>query len=315
MSSCGVNIPLEALVEALVDNYADVFAGEIIKRLDLNRFVKVESGEAKDLTLRSSLTADEKVKADLCSMLQDCIADKIKEEIGCMGGGNNTPSTDDYVTKFYIDKANDRLAIELRYGTVLFVTRQDLLDWLNIQAAPSTGGGVRSGELIIQANAPTKLIRLTNKDNTTADVDISALTDLHITRGEMVGSTLRLHRSDSTTVDVVLDLPTAVDTYRINTQAEDYTLAGQDFNGNTIVRADKNGDQTVTVGDAPSAAHVGKSIIIRKTSGAVGTFVTVKPAAGVTFVPDDASPLRRVGSAVTLVYVGNGVYDVFGELP
>lgn len=355
MSQCGVNIPLDDLVEAIVDNYGDVFAEEIIKRLNLAQYVKVNSGTANDLTLRQSLTVDEAVKGDLCSILQDCIAAKIQEELGC--------ERDNHVTKFYIDKEKDHLVIELKLGERYYVSRSELENWLKIAA-----GGIKSGVLIIQATDPTQVIRITNNDGSTVDIDVSALSsmkDIHVKRGEIVnGDTIRLHRTDDSYVDInasglvpnspyivsgvfvehnggywldftrndntrvnvdMTDIINKVikttiekvmrEGYRINTQDEDYTLAGDDFDGRTIVRANKDGDQEITIPKPATEDFIGKAIIIRKTNGAVGTFVNLVAGADVSLLPEDATPVRRVGSSVTLVYVGNGVYDVFGELP
>lgn len=352
MSQCGVNIPLDDLVEAIIDNYGDAFAAEIIKRLDLAQYVKVNSGTANDLTLRQSLTVDEAVKSDLCSILQDCIAAKIQEELGC--------ERDNHVTKFYIDKEKDHLVIELKFGERYYVSRAELEDWLKIAA-----GGIQSGVLIIQDTDPTQIIRVTNKDGSTVDIDVSALKDIKVERGEIVnGQIIRLHRSDGKQIDidastlvpnspyivsgvfvernggywldftrndgthVNVDMTDIINKivqtvfemvmrmgYRINTQDEDYTLTGDDFNGRTIVRADKDGDQTITIPKPSSEDFVGKAIIIRKTNGIAGTFVNLVAGSDVSLLPEDATPVRRVGSSVTLVYVGNGVYDVFGELP
>lgn len=352
MSQCGVNIPLDDLVEAIIDNYGDAFAAEIIKRLDLAQYVKVNSGTANDLTLRQSLTVDEAVKGDLCSILQDCIAAKIQEELGC--------ERDNHVTKFYIDKEKDHLVIELKFGERYYVSRAELEDWLKIAA-----GGIQSGVLIIQDTDPTQIIRVTNKDGSTVDIDVSALKDIKVERGEIVnGQIIRLHRSDGKQIDidastlvpnspyivsgvfvernggywldftrndgthVNVDMTDIINKivqtvfemvmrmgYRINTQAEDYTLTGDDFNGRTIVRADKDGDQIITIPKPSSEDFVGKAIIVRKTNGVAGTFVNLVAGSDVSLLPEDATPVRRVGSSVTLVYVGNGVYDVFGELP
>lgn len=353
MSQCGVNIPLENLVEAIIDNYADAFVAEIIKRLDLSQYVKTNNGLANNLTLRQSLTVDEAVKGDLCSILQDCIAAKIQQELGC--------ERDNHVTKFYIDKEKDHLVVELKFGERYYVSRAELEDWLKIAA-----GGIKSGVLVIQDTDPKQVIRVTNNDGTTVDIDVSALKDIKVERGEVVnGNTIRLHRSDGRQIDidastlvspnspyivsgvfverdsgywldftrndgthVNVDMTDIINKiiqtvydmvmrtgYRINTQTVDYTLTGDDFNGRTIVRADKDGDQVITVPKPTSEDFIGKAIIIRKTSGEAGTFVTLKNGTGVSIFPEDATPVRRVGSSVTLVYIGNGVYDVFGELP
>ena len=134
----------------------------------------------------------------------------------------------------------------------------------------------------------------TRNDNTKVNVD---MTDI-------------INKIIQTVFDMVMRMG-----YRINTQADNYTLTGDDFNGRTIVRANKAGDQTITIPKPSSEDFVGKAIIIRKTNGIVGTFVNLVAGSGVSLLPEDATPVRRVGSSVTLVYVGNGVYDAFGELP
>lgn len=102
--------------------------------------------------------------------------------------------------------------------------------------------------------------------------------------------------------------------YRINTQDDDYTLTHDDFDGRTIIRANKNGNQVITI-TKPTDEFIGKAIVIRKTNGDIGTFVSLVTSEGVTISPIDSTPIRRIGSAVTLVYIGNGLFDVFGELP
>lgn len=102
--------------------------------------------------------------------------------------------------------------------------------------------------------------------------------------------------------------------YRINTQDDDYTLTHDDFDGRTIIRANKNGNQAITI-TKPTDEFIGKAIVIRKTNGDIGTFVSLVTSEGVTISPIDSTPIRRIGSAVTLVYIGNGLFDVFGELP
>lgn len=349
--SCGVNIPLSAVVEAIVNDYADAFVGEILKRLSLDNST-INNGTLSDVTIRGGITLDEIAKGSLCSALQDCIAAKIQEELGC--------ERDNHVTKFYIDKEKDHLVIELKFGERYYISRSEIEDWLKIAA-----GGIQSGVLIIQDEDPTQIIRVTNKDGSTVDIDVSALKDIKVERGEIInGKIIRLHRSDGKQVDidastlisnssyivsgvfvernggywldftrndnthVNVDMTNIINKiiqtvfdmvmrmgYRINTQAEDYTLVGDDFNGRTIVRADKDGDQTITIPKPTSEDFVGKAIIVRKTNGIAGTFVNLVAGSEVSLLPEDATPVRRVGSSATLVYVGNGVYDVFGELP
>lgn len=103
--------------------------------------------------------------------------------------------------------------------------------------------------------------------------------------------------------------------YRINTQDEDYTLTAEDFDGRTLVRMNKDGNQVLTVTKPESEDFIGRAVLIRKTAGSAGSLLTFKAGEGVIINPVDISPLRRIGSSATLVYVGNGTWDSFGELP
>ena len=382
--SCGVNIPLSSVVEAIVNDYADVFVGEILKRVSLNNST-INNGTFIDATIRGGLTLDDTAKGALCSALQDCIATKIQDELGC--------ERDNHVTKFYIDKEKDHLVIELKFGERYYVSRAELEDWLKIAA-----GGIHSGVLITQDTNPTQIIRVTNKDGSRVDIDVSALKDIKVERGEIVnGQIIRLHRSDGEQIDIDvsalkdikvergeivngqiirlhrsdgeqidIDASTLVPKsnpfivsgvfvsrdggywldftrndntkvnvdmtaiinelvntlrtqilgmgYTLKTENNHYTTQAGDFNGFTIIRANHNGDQTITL-TKPDDSFIGKALIVRKTNGDVGTFVTLKAGAGVTISPADSTPLRRVGSSATLVYTGGGNWDVFGELP
>lgn len=386
--SCGVNIPLSSVVEAIVNDYADVFVGEILKRVSLNNST-INNGTFTDVTIRGDLTLDDTAKGALCSALQDCIATKIQDELGC--------ERDNHVVDFAIDKTNDRITITLKFGEKFHISRAELAAWIG-----GNGGGIKSGTLIIDGD--TQTIRVTNNDNSIVDIDVSELKDQNtfVRSGSVVGTQLNLVRTDGQTVSIDMSgfstadndtlvtggsltghtltltlsnggrveidlsglsvgkdspyivsgvfvernggywldftrndgthvnvgmtdiinkiIQTVFDMvmrmgYRINTQADDYTLTGDDFNGRTIVRADKDGDQTITIPKPTSEDFVGKAIIVRKTNGTAGTFVNLVAGSDVSLLPEDATPVRRVGSSVTLVYVGNGVYDVFGELP
>lgn len=178
---------------------------------------------------------------DLCCLLEDCILDKIKEEL------DKRP--DNFVDNFYIDRVRDALVVHLKLGQEYWVTRADLEGWLQIQQEDKhiisfdivgdnleiersdgvkfsvnkdalttwlniQAGGVASGSLI-EVNG-TWYIRLNNKDGSIIDIDVSALLgDKFIVDGELhkVASTdpnngldfnyfLRFHRNDSTNFDV-----------------------------------------------------------------------------------------------------------------
>lgn len=101
--------------------------------------------------------------------------------------------------------------------------------------------------------------------------------------------------------------------YRINDQAEDYTTTSEDFDGVTLIRCLKETDQAITV-TKPDESFKGNTLTIRKVGWDETSTVTILPGDGVTLTPSDGNVLRRSGSTVGLLYVGNGVFDIFGEL-
>ncbi len=316
------------------------------------------------------------------------IATKIQDELGC--------ERDNHVVDFVIDKANDHITITLKFGEKFHISRAELAAWIG-----GNSGGIKSGTLIIDGD--TQTIRVTNNDNSTVDIDVSALKDQNtfVRSGSVVGTQLNLVRTDGQTVSidmsgfstadndtlvtggsltghtltltlsnggqVEIDLSSLsvgkdspfivsgvfvsrdggywldftrndntkvnvdmtaiinelVNTlrtqilgmgYTLKTEDNHYTTQAEDFNGFTIIRANRNSDQTITL-TKPDDSFIGKALIVRKTNGDVGTFVTLKAGDDVTISPADSTPLRRVGSSATLVYTGEGNWDVFGELP
>ena len=384
--SCGVNIPLSSVVEAIVNDYADVFVGEILKRVSLHNST-INNGTFTDATIRGGLTLDDTAKGALCSALQDCIATKIQDELGC--------ERDNHVTDFAL--TDKHLVITLKFGEVFRISKQELADFIGNITNNSGGitGGTLTNDTTITVNnkdgstatidisgldlggitggtlTNDTTITVNNKDGSTATIDISGLdlgdkdTNTYPTHGEVVNNTtVRIHlntggyididastlasknspfivsgvfvsrdggywldftRNDNTKVNVdmtaiINELVNTLRTqilgmgYTLKTENNHYTTQAEDFNGFTIIRANHNGDQTITLAK-PDDSFIGKALIVRKTNGDVGTFVTLKAGDGVTISPADSTPLRRVGSSATLVYTGGGNWDVFGELP
>lgn len=64
-----------------------------------------------------------------------------------------------------------------------------------------------------------------------------------------------------------------------------------------------------------SGASAGSVVTIRKVDDTENSVLTLLPANGVTFSPADSTVLRRSGSSAVLVYIGNGQWDIFNELP
>ena len=166
-------------------------------------------------------------------------------------------------------------------------------------------------------------LKLNFKDGTHIDIDLSSLItpDVFVKSGRLDDTNIVLTMNNNKEVNIdVSDLvnrligKVANLQYAINNQAGDYTLTQDDYNGFTIIRGTSEQNQTITL-TKPTDDKIGRVVTIRKAAGDLGTLLFLKPAADVTFSPTDASPLRRVGNTVTAVYVGNGVFDLHGELP
>lgn len=115
----------------------------------------------------------------------------------------------------------------------------------------------------------------------------------------------------------------------------EYLLGDDDLAGNVMLLCDfEQASQTlpiaITLGRPSSEDFIGSSVIIRNcVNPAEGGERNLLPVGCVTILqkhnddtsdyetslfPQDASTLRRFGSTVTVVYVGNGRYELFGEL-
>lgn len=192
-----------------------------------------------------------------------------------------------------------------------------------------------------------KTLRLVFKDGTHIDIDLSAIGVASSTvlptggRIENTNLILTLSNGSEISIDITQLLQNAVNKvtnniqtkvitdatntvtntvlsklqFRINKQNEDYELTQEDFDGLTLVYAEKAGNQTITVPKPDNESLIGRVVVIRKAAGDLGSLLTVTGSNGVTITPPDISPLRRVGSEISLVYVGDGVWAATGELP
>lgn len=274
--SCGVNIPLSSVVEAMFDEYGETIVKHILDKINADK--------------------------DICDR-------------------------DNHVVDFSIDKANDRITTTLKFGEKFSISKKELADWLG---AIGIGGGIKQG--VLTNDGGKQIIRVTNNDDKIVDIDVSNLVSKDspfIVSGVFAsrdgGYWLDFTRNDDTKVNVdmtaiINELVNTLRTqilgmgYTLKTENTHYTTQAEDFNGFTIIRANRNGDQTITM-TKPDDSFIGKALIVRKTNGDVGTFVTLKAGDDVTISPADSTPLRRIGSSATLVYTGEGNWDVFGELP
>ena len=191
-------------------------------------------------------------------------------------------------------------------------------------------------------------LQLNFNDGSSVEIDLSSIVvtssgeTVLITGGSIKGNTLTLNLSNNTSIDVdITDLisgivnqvtnnieSTVIENatnqvinnflklgYRINTQDSNYTLVQDDFDGRTIVRMNSASNQTLTVIKPDSEEKIGTVVMVRRSNGNAGTLLTLVAGEGVTLSPVDISPLRRIGSSVSLIYIGKGYWDVFGELP
>ena len=99
-------------------------------------------------------------------------------------------------------------------------------------------------------------------------------------------------------------------TYTLIDIDQDYTLLAKYLKGNPIFRIKQ--DVTFTMDAVADAAYKGKIIHIRNCTS---NMIRVLTDNGVTINPADAAYLRREGSTIGLIYVGNNQWDIYGELP
>lgn len=94
--------------------------------------------------------------------------------------------------------------------------------------------------------------------------------------------------------------------YSISSINGNYSINSNDMG--KIIRVDSANDVMVTVSNI--AVEIGVSFTVRRVNGAV----SLTAGDGVTLLPADSTNLRRAGSTATLIYVGNGTWDIYTEL-
>lgn len=283
--SCPVTIPLDDIVEAIVDTYGSTLTDFVKNELDLSKYVLTQDGVAKGLTLKDGVILDDTVKASLvntlsseilrsiqptqptqstvsaltgalsiddaaksslCDALSSCISAKVQEELGC--------DRDNHVISYAIDRVNDKLTIGMAFGEQYSVSRAELVSWLDIQPTIISGGD---------------------------------------------GGTVTIEQKPCLRANV--------------TVTEDYTLTQNDFDNHAIIRADGVGsEQTITI-PKPSDDFINHSVIVRRVND--NCEVNVVGGDGVQLLPEDITPYRRSGNSVEYVYIGDGIFDAYGELP
>lgn len=205
-------------------------------------------------------------------------------------------------------------------GTTLKLTRNDNSEIdVDLSALANKPDNYVSNGSIIKG----KTLQLNFKDGTHIDIDLSSLItpDVYVESGRLDDTSiiLTMNNGKEITIDVTDLINRLIDKalklqYNINNQADNYTTVQDDYNGFTIIRGTSTRNQTITL-TKPTDDKVGRVVTIRKAAGDPGTLMFLAAGDGVTLMPTDASPLRRAGNTVTAVYVGNGVFDLYGELP
>ena len=239
--------------------------------------------------------------------------------------------------------ANKIKSTELNNGTYTITLEDNTKFDTNFSGLITADKFVNSGA-VISGNK----LQLSFNDGSSVEIDLSSIVvtssgeTVLITGGSINGNTLTLNLSNNTSIDVditglisgiVNQVTNNIEStvienatnqvinnflklsYRINTQDSNYTLVQDDFDGRTIVRTNNASNQTLTVIKPDSEEKIGTVVMVRRSNGNAGTLLTLVAGEGVTLSPVDISPLRRIGSSVSLIYIGNGHWDVFGELP
>lgn len=239
--------------------------------------------------------------------------------------------------------ANKIKSTELKNGTYTITLKDNTKFDTDFSGLITADKFVNSGA-VISGNK----LQLSFNDGSIVEIDLSSIVvtssgeTVLITGGSIKGNTLTLNLSNNTSVDVditglISDIVNQVTNniestvienatnqvinnflklgYRINTQDTNYTLVQDDFDGRTIVRMNSASNQTLTVIKPDSEEKIGTVVMVRRSNGNTGTLLTLVAGEGVTLSPVDISPLRRIGSSVSLIYIGNGHWDVFGEIP
>lgn len=167
----------------------------------------------------------------------------------------------------------------------------------------------------------TNKLRLQRSDGEelSTDILIPTLPSKIVTDITQNGDIVTITYQDNTTSTITVGSSgnvTLPEVRNITIEEQEYTPSGEDFNGNTIIRMNNNSLMVTfnLVKPPVEADFINKSIIVRKTGGDQDTLCDIVCGTGVTIIPADANVLRRVGSTYEFVYIGNGVYDAYGEL-
>lgn len=295
--SCPVTIPLDDIVEAIVDTYGSTLTDFVKNELDLSKYVLTQDGVAKGLTLKDGVILDDAVKSSLVNTLSSeilrDIQSTIKEQISQLSKPSQpTQSTvsaltgalsiDDDAKSSLCDALSSCISAKIleelgcdRDNHVISYAIDKVNDKLTIGMAFGEQYSVSRAELVSWLDIQPTII----------------------SGGD--GGTVTIEQKPCLRANV--------------TVTEDYTLTQNDFDNHAIIRADGAGsEQTITI-PKPSDDFINHSVIVRRCNDTCG--VNVVGGDGVQLLPEDITPYRRSGNSVEYVYIGDGIFDAYGELP
>ena len=347
-------VEVNSETNTLTVTYQDSKTGKTsIEDIKLPEEIYVKAGEFSDKSITFTYNNDETFEVDLDLFYDDVIKD-IKTFIDNSITNNDGDIYIAITTKFESLRTdiinlsntveNNKIKSTELNGSTYTITLDDNSTFQTDFSGLVTADKFVNSGSVLSGNT----LRLFFNDSTEVDIDLSSIVvtsngeTILITEGSVTGNTLTLNLSNSTSInvditnlisDIVNQVTQNIESvvienatnhvinnilklgYRINTQDGNYSLTQEDFDGRTLVRMNAATNQTLTITKPDTEDRVGTAVIVRRTGGNVGTLLTFIAGTDVTFNPVDISPLRRIGSSATLVYVGNGVWDVFGELP
>ena len=287
-------------IENLINNLNNKIDASKIKSTELNNgtfTITLEDNTKFDTDLSGLITADKFVNSGAIisgNKLQLSFNDGSSVEIDCSG----LITADKFVNSGAVISGN-KLQLNFNDGSSVEIDLSSIVVTSSGETVLITGGSI---------NGNTLTLNLSN--NTSIDVDITDLISGIVNQVTNNIESTVIENATNQVINNFLKLG-----YRINTQDSNYTLVQDDFDGRTIVRMNSASNQTLTVIKPDSEEKIGTVVMVRRSNGNAGTLLTLVAGEGVTLSPVDISPLRRIGSSVSLIYIGKGYWDVFGELP
>lgn len=174
-------------------------------------------------------------------------------------------------------------------------------------------------------------LQLSFNDGSSIEIDVSGIvgtvnTDTEIISGKVENTEIVLEKINSSEVRieanslietvaerVITDLSKL--SYEIKIVPDTYTVTGSDMTGRVMILATgTEATQEIILGTL-SDEYIGRAVIIAHRMAQKHSILNLTGSKGVSINPPDISPLRRSGSSIACVYVGQGDWQLFGEIP